>query len=276
MRTTFFYSVGMGTVLAMSVLLACQKDDTQDMQEDNPDELVVESTEASRMDNTSEGAFGLMDLAFNEVESRSGGDGSFFPECASISITHENGVTLVTLLFQPECELPNGSIVSGKILFSYGPVQNGTRYIAYHFENFTYNNYGIDGEGTVFKELHNDRGNPQSTIHSALHITAPSGATATYNGTKVREWVEGFSTGHWDDNVYMITGHRKITFSNGFESKAMVMQALRREVTCPYFVSGNVKISRNDNFGTLDYGDGTCDNLAVLTVNGVPHEIVLN
>ncbi|MFT4698803.1 MAG: hypothetical protein ACI9SJ_001960, partial [Flavobacteriaceae bacterium] len=39
--------------------------------------------------------------------------------------------------------------------------------------------------------------------------------------------------------------------------------------------SGTVDVSRNDISGTLNYGDGTCDNTAILTVNGNEYIITL-
>ena len=46
-------------------------------------------------------------------------------------------------------------------------------------------------------------------------------------------------------------------------------------VNKPLIVSGIITIVRNGNTATLDYGDGTCDNLAVLTVNGNQYNIII-
>jgi len=43
----------------------------------------------------------------------------------------------------------------------------------------------------------------------------------------------------------------------------------------PIIVLGVITIVRNGNTATLDYGDGACDNLAVLTVNGNTFNIVI-
>ena len=54
-----------------------------------------------------------------------------------------------------------------------------------------------------------------------------------------------------------------------------VIETLRREATCPHFVSGTLAITRNNVDGTLDYGDGVCDNIAVITVGGQDFTIQL-
>jgi len=43
----------------------------------------------------------------------------------------------------------------------------------------------------------------------------------------------------------------------------------------PFPVSGIVEIVKNDATATLDYGNGECDKLATITINGVTKEIVL-
>ena len=43
----------------------------------------------------------------------------------------------------------------------------------------------------------------------------------------------------------------------------------------PFPVSGIVEIVKNDAKATLDYGNGDCDKLATITINGVSKEIVL-
>ena len=43
----------------------------------------------------------------------------------------------------------------------------------------------------------------------------------------------------------------------------------------PFPVSGVVENVKNDSKATLDYGNGDCDKLATITINGVTKEIVL-
>ena len=46
-------------------------------------------------------------------------------------------------------------------------------------------------------------------------------------------------------------------------------------VNKPLIVSGVISIVRNGNTGTLDYGDGTCDNTALFTFNGNTYTIAI-
>lgn len=254
---------------------SCSEDENNTELETSEDLTAMQTKQAADTDEVSTGAFNIIETAYVEIEEQGGRMTSLFPDCVTITITSENGFTFITLDFGLGCELNNGNIVSGKIHISYGPIQNGTRTINYSFEDFIFNDKGIEGGGTIFREHSNAIGNPQSTFHKNIVVTFPEGLVATVDGTRVREWVEGVGSGTWMDNVYLVTGNWTIEFSTGHSRSALVTEALRREATCHYFVSGLLEITRNETTGVLNYGDGTCDNIAILTVNGKEYIIIL-
>ena len=43
------------------------------------------------------------------------------------------------------------------------------------------------------------------------------------------------------------------------------MEALKRDMSCRFIVSGILKIERPNMEGTIDFGDGNCDNVATFT-----------
>jgi len=264
--------------LALVVLFftSCSNDDSEVTTETSSDFTIELTKQSTETDEVSTGAMNIVELAYSEIEEASGRNASFFSDCVTITITSENDITFVDLDFGLGCELNNGITVSGIIHLSYEVPQNGTRTINYSYENFYFNEKGIAGGGTIFRELNNENGNPQSTIQKNIEVTFPNGLVATVNGNKVREWIEGLGSGTWIDNVYLITGSWTHEFNNGFFRSATVTEALRREATCHYFVSGLVEVTRNETIGVLDYGDGTCDNEAVLTVNGEEIVIILH
>jgi len=74
--------------------------------------------------------------------------------------------------------------------------------------------------------------------------------------------VQGKGTRTWGDNVFLITGNVTTTFKDGAVFTSKITAPLRREMACRFIVSGIVEISKGDRQGTLDFGDGTCDNMA--------------
>lgn len=270
---------GLLSLLTLLFLFTSCSDDTSSTEteiETSSDFTLEESRQAAETDEVSTGALDIVELAFIEVEENENRLSSFFTDCVTIIATSENGVTFVTFDFGLGCELNNGNIVSGMIHITYGIPQNGTRTINFTFENFTFNNKGIEGGGTIFRELSNASGNPQSTFHKNIVISHQNGIIATVDGNRVREWIEGVGSGTWEDNVFLITGNWTANFSNGHSRSAIVTEPLRREASCPFFVSGLLDVTRNETTGVLNFGDGTCDNLAILTVNGEEIIIVLH
>jgi hypothetical protein len=279
MKKNLFYPGILSLLLFSFLLTSCSKDEAADETIANTTadlSFVEESKLVSQTDATSEGVVHMMETAFMEIEEESGRNLSLFPDCVTITISNENGVTFVTLDFGLGCELQNGAVVSGIVNITYGPIQNDTRTITYTLENFTWNNKDIAGGATIFRELSNASGNPQSTVHVDLQIYFPSGLVIQRDATRVREWIEGFGTGSWQDNVWLVTGSRDVVSNTGFSHTGVITDALRREATCPHFVSGIIDITRNGNQGTLNFGDGTCDNIAILTVNGIDYTILLD
>ena len=130
---------------------------------------------------------------------------------------------------------------------------------------------------TIFRELSNENGNPQFTHTLDLTVIWPNGVQASREGEKVREWVEGFGSGVYSDNIFEITGNWTTTFVNGNTHTYEVLTPLRRQVICSYFGSGSIDVQRTNFGGTFDYGSGDCDNLAIFTFNnGNEVDIILN
>jgi len=140
-----------------------------------------------------------------------------------------------------------------------------------------FNNKNIEGGGSIFREWANDNGNPQSTKNQNITVTWPNAATAHRVGVKVREWVAGVGSGTWGDNVFLITGNWTTEFPNGDVNSGIVTTPLRRELACRFIVSGEIALSHNEMAGTLNFGEGDCDNIAIFTAaDGTEHTIVLD
>ena len=78
-------------------------------------------------------------------------------------------------------------------------------------------------------------------------------------------------------NGYKITGSTQGVNSNGHRWKTQTVSPLIRKFDCRWISKGILKIWRNDlaTAATLDYGDGTCDDQAILTINDRKKTITL-
>jgi len=201
----------------------------------------------------------------------------FIPDCATITVVVTDTTKNITVDFGTEgCEV-RGRIIKGKVLMSYEiDLEARVRIINYSLEDFFVDDTQFEGSKTITRERMNDEGNPQYTMNVELTVTFADGTVASRTGTKTREWIEGVLNGNWGDNVFLITGAWATNFANGNTHSTTITTPIRREASCRFLVSGTVELVRTNFSGTLDYGDGSCDNLAVFTnTDGEEREIRL-
>jgi hypothetical protein len=183
------------------------------------------------------------------------------------------------------CTLDNGNVLKGKIIivFVYQPTAT-SHTITYTFENFYHNAIKFDGTKTFTRVRIPANGNvpahPKVTMNMDMTATFPNGDVYHRTGLRTREIIDGLGNDDFLDNVYKITGNWATTGPNGGTQTSTITTDLNVKMSCiaihkPLIVSGVITIVRGNTTATLDYGDGTCDNLAVLTVNGNSFDIVI-
>jgi hypothetical protein len=266
------------------VFTACSNND-DDNQEEAQD--YSEVALSSEIDTASDTMDDIAIQVYEDQESIENGantDGdldrtaNMFPDCVTITVVIEAMSREITIDFGTEGCVVNGNTIKGKMILSYTRNPEAQQItISKTFEEFYFNNKNIVGGNTIVKVLSNENGNPQFTRTTDITVIWPNGAQASRNGVKVREWVEGFGSGVWSDNVFEVTGNWTTTFVNGNTHSYEVVIPLRREVICYYFVSGSIDVQRTNFSGVFDYGEGDCDNQATFTFdNGTVIDITLN
>ncbi|MDH7911489.1 hypothetical protein [Winogradskyella sp. SYSU M77433] len=190
------------------------------------------------------------------------------PSCITITVVAEQNYRAVTVDFGTDGCLFNGHLVRGQIIFDYTRDPEAQQItINYNLVDFYLDAKNIIASRSILKELSNENGNPQFTHDLSITVIWPNGVQASREGTKIREWVEGFGSGAFSDNVFEITGNWTSTFLNGNTHTYEVIIPLRREIGCTYFVSGSFDVQRTNFGGLFDYGEGECDNQATFTFN---------
>lgn len=261
------------------IFTSCSNSDTVDLSEPiSADETIalVEMDDISdEVNNVIDDYFAADEQLLSKSEEESKTDDLL--TCVTRTIVITDTLKVVTLDFGDGCELPSGNVLSGKIIMSYSIYPNLlTLTITYTYENFYFNEILVEGENIIVRIRENENGNPQSTLTYNTTMTWPDGVYASKQGTKIREWIEGSDTRIFGDNVFLITGNWTVTFSDGTIFSSNIIVPLRREMACRYIVSGIVEVQKLDIKGTLDFGDGSCDDKAILTnVAGETSEITL-
>jgi hypothetical protein len=112
-----------------------------------------------------------------------------------------------------------------------------------------------------------------------VRATWPDNTYATWNCTRTRTFVSGWSTPYvYLDDVYEHMGSAYGINRLG-QSYTLAIRPgfpLVQKMNCNWLVQGILDFTpQNQSVRTLDYGNGNCDNLAVVTVNNISYNIVL-
>ncbi|WP_299111183.1 hypothetical protein [uncultured Winogradskyella sp.] len=200
------------------------------------------------------------------------------PDCVIITVVAQQGFRQVTLDFGSEGCIINEHLIQGQITFDYTRNPEAQEIlINYNLVDFYFDAKNVIASRSILKELSNENGNPQFTHDLSITVIWPNGVQASREGTRIREWVEGFGSGIFSDNVFEITGDCTAIFVNGNTHTYEILTPLRREVICYYFVSGSFDAQRTNFGGVFDFGNGDCDNQATFTFNnGAEIPITLN
>lgn len=153
-----------------------------------------------------------------------------------------------------------------------GPMHRAGTSRTVTFENFTIGGNRIEGT----KIVTNVDGVNITIRLIGGKITFQDGTTITREVDRERQWVLGMGTPWfiWDDE-YRITGTVSGINRAGKAYSVNITKPLIRRMACLWIVEGAITMTTGDRNLVLDYGTGTCDDLATVTANGETREIVL-
>jgi hypothetical protein len=183
----------------------------------------------------------------------------------------------VTIDFGNGCLGRDGKYRKGKIVSIYtNPMVVPGAKVSTTFVDYYVDSFHI--EGTHITE------NTSTSNMQGWKIVVIDGKVTNTNTNRWRKWnstknvlqIEGNGTPNFPmDDVYKITGHARGSNSAGHTWASLVVDPLIKKFTCPWIVKGKVQLIRDGREALLDYGNGNCDNLAIIYINGVPHVITL-
>lgn len=197
-------------------------------------------------------------------------------ECVEITISYPEGGSfpkVITIDYgEVNCEVRPNLFKRGQIIVTITDsiVNLGAQRIV-TFEEFYINDHAVTGTKTITNLGENAEGYLVFDINNSFSIGEWS-RQAT--GSKI--WVEGFDTLEFDDNVFLLTGTSSTTRPNEIVINRTITEPLRIDRSCAYITEGIVSIQWNGNNAIIDYGVGSCDDIAIITRNGQEFEIDLD
>ncbi len=189
------------------------------------------------------------------------------------------GAHTITVNFgTTNCLCSDGRYRRGIINISYsGRYRDSASTHTITFTNYFVNDNQVMGTKTVTNMGRNAAGHSVFNINvNGTIIKANGGGTITWTSQRQREWIQGEGTLSWLDDVYLVTGSASGTNAHGTSFTAQITSALERKVICRQFVSGTFTLTPSGKATrTFDFGNGACDDIATVTINGNVYTITL-
>lgn len=260
--------IGILTALLFAfVIIGCDEDDATISQE-LLDETTFAENVFAQLSSDIEDA-----VPFEGVSSGRGGFGGFgfgFGACMTRTVETPEETDYpktITIEYDGACTSEFGVVKSGTItiILTGHPKEEGSQRIV-TFDNFTINGNEIRGKKTYTS---NGNGQFACTLEDG-NIVTPDGDVIIRESTKTRTLVEGGDTEDRRDDVYEVTGEINgvvIDKDSGDEIsyKKVITVPLVISRDCFWIAEGVVETIIGGVTSTVDFGDGTCDNIATRT-----------
>ena len=197
--------------------------------------------------------------------------------CATITITPASGFPKTILIdFGVSCTDQRGNTRSGKIriVLSDSVRRTGSTAVM-TFENYFVNTY--KKEGTITWTNTSTPGTRSWTRRTENgKITAPDNRYWLHSGLRTVVQTAGVSTPmNLLDDIYSITGTHSVTNSSGKTRDCNVLDALQKKTACHNIDKGTLKVQGPNHYAIINFGDGTCDNLATISIDGRPARTII-
>ena len=214
--------------------------------------------------------------------------------CPDVTITHLNNIdpfpVKIVMDFSTGCTARDGRTRSGKIISTY----TNRLFVPGAKATVTFENYMIDSvkvQGTLVITNEGEAISANCIRHKWKvvvengKLSKPNGNYTEWNSTKTITQIEGTCTPwiHLDD-IYKIEGgaHGKVKRGDLLIAwNSEITDPLIKKFSCRWLVKGAIRVARlnlttsSPWVATINYGNGDCDNKALVTINGVPHNITL-
>jgi hypothetical protein len=269
------------TTTAVLLLSACKKNNTDSVIDEYETTFELSGDQAIA-DNLTEDANDV----FNEAAMDKGLMGNSpatatetmgLLSCATVTVTPVTGFPkTMTVDFGAGCTSANGVTRKGKITIVLSDsVRKYNSTAVMTFQDYYVN--GFKKEGTITWTNTSLPGTKswQRKVENGK-ITSPTGAYWLHSGIKNITQTAGVSTPlNLLDDVFSITGNHTVTNAAGKTRTGTILEALQKKTICENIDKGKVKIEGPNHYAIINFGDGTCDKLATISIDGRPERIIL-
>lgn len=212
------------------------------------------------------------------------------PTCYTVTVDHPNQsffpVKITVDFGQNGCSGPDGRVRRGKIITTYtARLTNPGATATTVFDTFSVDNVKVEGNLRITNTGTQNANERSFTLEvTDGRLTWLNGNYTKWNSTRTITQIVGVQTPSPLDDILKIEGSAQGQALRGnllVGWQSTITEPLIRRFSCRYIVRGrisSVRLNSNTNSpwtAILDFGNGLCDNQAVLTINGVATQITL-
>ena len=265
--------------LALSVasITFCTKVELKDDSPDNNSGKTIEDDielESMLIDLS----FELDDLDFMLFGFKDGRDKT---DCKTVTIEPEEKDVFpktITIDFGDGCEIKEGQIKKGRIIMEVSAAPNAERWTKkIRFDGYAVNNKVFKGGKNITYVKEGRRGLPTWQSNSRVRVHWDEDSFVQHSSERTRVQTRGFDTPRRPmDDAFIISGSGTGINRTGLGYKRTIEEPLNISRDCRWVKKGVVKLLvRGKSEIILDYGEGSCDNIATITKDGESKEIKL-
>ncbi|MES2621838.1 MAG: hypothetical protein V4615_13395 [Bacteroidota bacterium] len=205
-------------------------------------------------------------------------NGSF--DCVTMTVDSISDPKTTTFDYGTGCSDEDGIVRKGIITLAYNneDIQIAGTVVTYSFTGFFINNDEVKGTMTLENTGLSGNGFPRLRYFVDVQDHSLVNGVTQFDSEQFFEWIEGGNTWMNDDDVFSISGFFNFSTATGRQSLVTITDPLTKinSPECEHFVKGVTQIQSTDESDRfIDYGDGTCDNLAIQTIDGYSQTIEL-
>lgn len=177
------------------------------------------------------------------------------------------------------CQCADGRFRRGKVIVAYmGNYKDSGFYRNISFSGYHVNDNEVLGGRTITNMGKNSNGDVYYNVSiNGMMVLNKTGDTMSHTATRTRTWLAGYSTKQLSDDEYMITGSGSFVRATGKSATVNITSPLVIAMNCNWIKQGTVQITPKgaSHSRVLDYGNGSCDDKAAITMNSKTKNITL-
>ena len=205
--------------------------------------------------------------------------GNILGNCATVTVTGNFPVKNIKIDFGTGCTSPAGVTRKGiiNIVLTDSLRKTGST------STVTFDNYYVNDfkkEGTIIWTNTTVSGSGTPSWRRQVQngkITAPTGNFWTHSADiSIAQTAGAFTPNNLTDDIFSINGNRTITNTAGKTRTSATLTPLQKKTLCSNIDKGTLQVQGPSHIAVIDFGDGTCDKLATISIDGrTPRTIFL-